>query len=132
MDELQAAFLNIKLKKLEEDNLKRISLAKYYSESISNNKIKLPKYKGDLSHVFHQFVLRVEGRNNFQAYLKSNGVATLIHYPIPPHKQKALLKYNVLDLPITEAIHNTVISIPMSPVLPQTDASRIIELINAY
>ncbi|PTM10089.1 MAG: aminotransferase [Bacteroidetes bacterium] len=132
LDELQAAFLNIKLKKLDEDNLKRISLAKFYSESINNSKIKLPKFKDNGNHVFHQFVVRVDERSDFQSYLKSNKVETLIHYPIPPHKQKALLNYNKLDLPITETIHNTVISIPMSPVLPPTDATKIVKLINAY
>ena len=132
LDELQAAFLNIKLKTLDADNNRRISLANYYSVNINNHKIKLPKQEGDFSHVFHQFVLRVEDRNDFQSYLKSKQVETLIHYPIPPHKQKALLKYNVLDLPVTEAIHNTVISIPISPVLPQTEAEKIVELINAY
>ena len=82
--------------------------------------------------MYHQFVVRVQDRDDFQAYLKSNGVETLIHYPIPPHKQKALIRYKTLNLPITEAIHNTVISIPISPVMPQTDAEKIVELINAY
>jgi dTDP-4-amino-4,6-dideoxygalactose transaminase len=132
LDELQAAFLNIKLPKLDADNLERISLAKFYSESINNYKVTLPKFENNTSHVFHQFVLRVSDRGDLQSYLKTNHVETLIHYPIPPHKQKALIKYKTLDLPITEAIHNTVISIPISPVLPQTDAQKIVELINAY
>lgn len=132
LHELQAAFLNIKLPKLDADNLKRISVAKFYSESINNSKIELPKTAYNLSHVYHQFVVRVQDRDDFQAYLKSNGVETLIHYPIPPHKQKALIRYKTLNLPITEAIHNTVISIPISPVMPQTDAEKIVELINAY
>ncbi|MCB0461786.1 MAG: DegT/DnrJ/EryC1/StrS family aminotransferase [Flavobacteriaceae bacterium] len=132
LDELQATFLNIKLPMLDLDNAKRISIAKYYSESIKNSKIKLPKVACNLSHVFHQFVIRVTNRDDFQAYLKSNQVETLIHYPIPPHKQKALLPYKSLNLPITEAIHNTVISIPISPVMPQTEIEKIVELINAY
>lgn len=132
LDELQAAFLNIKLPMLDADNLKRISLAKFYLESIKNNKIELPKAARNLSHVYHQFVVRVQDRSDFQAYLKSHQVETLIHYPIPPHKQKALIQYKTLNLPITEAIHNTVISIPISPVMPQTDAEKIVELINAY
>lgn len=132
LHELQAAFLNIKLPKLDADNLKRISVAKFYLESINNSKIELPKTAYNLSHVYHQFVVRVQDRDDFQAYLKSNEVETLIHYPIPPHKQKALIRYKTLNLPITEAIHNTVISIPISPVMPQTDAEKIVELINAY
>lgn len=132
LDEIQASILNIKLKKLDEDNLKRIDIAKYYSESINNNKIKLPDFKGHLDHVFHQFVIRIKDRDNFQLYLNSNEVETLIHYSLAPHKQKALFKYNVLNLPITEAIHSTVISIPISPVLPQTEMETIVKLINAY
>lgn len=132
LDAIQAMFLNIKLKTLDADNQKRISLAKKYSKEINNDNIILPSYKGGLSHVFHQFVLRVNDRDSLQSYLTSKEVQTLIHYPIPPHKQKALLKYNVLDLPITEAIHNTVISIPISPVMPQTDTEKIVELLNAY
>ena len=132
LDELQASFLNVKLPMLDSDNLKRITLAKFYQASIKNSKIVLPKVNDNFSHVYHQFVLRLDTRNDFQSYLKSNQVETLIHYPIAPHKQKALIKYKMLDLPITVAIHNTVISIPMSPVLPQTDADKIVELINAY
>jgi len=132
LDELQASFLNIKLSLLDADNLKRISIAENYSNSIDNNKIKLPKFNGEFDHVFHQFVLRVNDRNDLQAYLSDNQVDTLIHYPIAPHNQKALLKYNTLDLPITNAIHKTVISIPISPVIPNTDIEKIIELLNAY
>lgn len=132
LDELQAIFLNIKLPMLDLDNAKRISIAKFYSKSIKNSKIKLPKVAYNLSHVFHQFVIRVTNRDDFQAYLKSNQVETLIHYPIPPHKQKALLAYKSLNLPITEAIHSTIISIPISPVMPQTEIEKIVELINAY
>jgi len=132
LDELQASFLNVKLSMLDADNLKRISLAKFYSESLTNPKVKLPRFNDDLSHVFHQFVVRVNDRNDFQSYLKINKVETLIHYPIPPHKQKALIQYKNLNLPITDAIHNTVISIPISPVMPQTIAERIVEHINAY
>lgn len=132
LDEIQASILNIKLKKLDEDNLKRIDIAKYYSKSINNSKIKLPDVKGHLDHVFHQFVIRIKDRDNFQLYLNSNEVETLIHYPLAPHKQKALFKYNVLNLPITEAIHSTVISIPLNPVLPRTDFEKIVKLINAY
>lgn len=132
LDELQASFLNIKLSLLDADNLKRISIAENYSNSIDNNKIKLPKFNGEFDHVFHQFVLRVNDRNDLQVYLSDNQVDTLIHYPIAPHNQKALLKYNTLDLPITNAIHKTVISIPISPVIPNTDIEKIIELLNAY
>lgn len=132
LDEIQAMFLNIKLKSLDEDNIKRVSLAKFYFKSINNEKVKLAKFADDLSHVFHQFVLRVDNRKKFQQYLKRYNVETLIHYPIPPNKQKALIKYKMLDLPITESIHDTIISIPISPVMPLIEAERIVELINAY
>lgn len=132
LDELQAAFLNIKLPLLDFDNSKRISFARFYSSTIINDKITLPKMGAQLDHVFHQFVLRVDGRDEFQSYLTRNGVETLIHYPISPHKQEALINFKTLDLPITEAIHNSVISIPISPVLSQNEAELIVELINAY
>jgi dTDP-4-amino-4,6-dideoxygalactose transaminase len=132
LDELQAAFLNIKLPILDADNMKRRMVAEFYLKSIKNSKIELPKTVHKWSHVHHQFVVRVKDRDDFQAYLKRNQVETLIHYPIPPHKQKALIQYKSLNLPITEAIHNTVISIPISPVIPQIEKEKIVELINAY
>ncbi|MDC0957581.1 DegT/DnrJ/EryC1/StrS family aminotransferase [Flavobacteriaceae bacterium] len=132
LDEIQAAFLNIKLPLLDTHNSKRILLAKFYTDSIDNKKILLPYSKGHLDHVFHQFVLRTKDRDGLQEYLKLHGVETLIHYPVPPHKQPGLIKYKSLDLPITEEIHETVISLPIGPTLNRSDSEKIVELLNAY
>lgn len=132
LDELQAAFLNLKLSNLDEDNAKRRSVAKQYLKGIINTKIKLPFYSGTKDHVFHLFVVLVEDRNHFITYLKDCSIESLIHYPIPPHKQEALILYRDLHLPVTEKIHQQLVSIPMSPVLDKEDVSKIISIINAY
>lgn len=132
LDEIQAAFLNIKLPMLDEDNDKRRSIARRYLSEMNNEKIKLPFYNHAQDHVFHQFVVRVEDRNHFLDYLKNQDVETLIHYPIPPHKQKALKDYEALHLPITEDIHNTIVSLPISPVMSENEVTQIINTINKY
>ncbi len=132
LDELQAAFLNVKLPTVDADNIQRRAIAKRYISEIKNEKIKLPKYDGGESHVFHLFVVRVENRNEFIDYLDRNGIGHLIHYPIPPHKQEALSEYSHLSFPITEKIHNQVLSIPMSPVLSDEEANSVISVLNKY
>ena len=132
LDELQAAFLSIKLPHLDEDNEKRRSIAKRYLKDIKNTKIKLPYYSDTKDHVFHLFVVLVEDRNDFMTYLKDNDIETLIHYPIPPHQQDALKSYENLSLPLTEKMHQQLVSLPMSPVLVANDVSKIINIINAY
>lgn len=132
LDELQASFLNVKLKYLDNDNELRRGIAKRYLCEIQNGKIKLPLYDFSDNHVFHAFVVRVENRTNFLDYLKSKDIGYLIHYPIAPHQQKALLRYKSLYLPITEAIHETVVSIPMSPVMTTEEIKTIINALNLY
>jgi dTDP-4-amino-4,6-dideoxygalactose transaminase len=132
LDEIQALFLNIKLKKLDEYNAKRVQIAQQYLSQIISNKIKLPYFSNQQNHVFHQFVVSVEDREAFVKYLRNNQVETLIHYPIAPHKQKALSKYAHLRLPITEQIHKSVVSIPLSPIMTDVQAKKIIQLLNAY
>src|SRR5690554_723366 len=132
LDEIQAMFLNIKLKQLDSDNLNRQEVAKRYLAEILSEKVQLPFYNGSKNHVFHLFVVRVENRDKFVSYLKKHDIETLIHYPIPPHQQKALNNFNQLSLPITEAIHNTVVSLPMSPVMSNDGVSHIINTINSY
>lgn len=132
LDELQASFLNLKLKDLDQDNEKRRAIAKQYLKEISNPKIKLPFYDGSHNHVFHVFVIRVENRSHFTSYLEQKDIGYLIHYPIAPHRQKALLSYTSLALPVTEAIHDTVISIPLSPVLTIVEITTIINALNQY
>ncbi|MCK7591503.1 DegT/DnrJ/EryC1/StrS family aminotransferase [Subsaxibacter sp. CAU 1640] len=132
LDELQAAFLNIKLNSLDDDNEKRQENAKRYSSEVDNEKIRLPYYKGSKNHVFHAFVVRVEDRNAFITYLDTNGIGWLIHYPIPPHHQKALPMFNDLSFQITEEIHQTVVSIPMSPVMTDDEVTTVINVLNRY
>lgn len=132
LDELQAAFLNIKLPTVDNDNNYRREIAKKYISEIKNKKIVLPKWDGGDDHIFHLFVVRVKNRTNFIDYLNRNEIGNLIHYPIPPHKQQALSEYSHLSFPISEAIHNEVVSIPMSPVLSDEDVAKVISVLNNY
>ncbi|WP_452596477.1 DegT/DnrJ/EryC1/StrS family aminotransferase [Pontimicrobium sp. MEBiC01747] len=132
LDEIQALFLNVKLKQLDKDNSIRQTIAKGYIKGIVNDKITLPFYNDSKNHVFHQFVVLVDDRMAFINYLKSEGIEASIHYPIPPHKQKALQQYKSLKLPITEQIHSTCVSLPISPVLSLNDAANIVNVINNF
>jgi dTDP-4-amino-4,6-dideoxygalactose transaminase len=132
LDELQAAFLSIKLPHLNTENEARQNVAKRYLSEIKNSKIVLPICKNFENHVFHLFVIRTEKRDDLQDYLLKNGIETIIHYPIPPHKQKALQGFNHLSLPITEKIHNEVLSLPISSVLTDDEISNIITTLNSY
>jgi dTDP-4-amino-4,6-dideoxygalactose transaminase len=132
LDELQAAFLNIKLPYLNTENEARKKIAKRYLSEIKNNKIELPICNNFNDHVFHLFVIRTESRDTLQEYLYANGIETVIHYPIPPHKQKALQEFNHLSLPITEKIHQEVLSLPMSSVLSDEEITHIIATLNSY
>lgn len=133
MDEIQAAFLNIKLKYLDKENQHRRKIAQYYLDNITNSDIILPSIRCYNSHVWHLFVIRHTNRDKLQQYLKENGIQTLIHYPIPPHKQKAYSSLNKLDLPITDKIHNEVLSIPISSVMSiNIEVLKIIESINSF
>jgi len=138
MDEIQAAFLTVKLKYLDEENQKRREIAQFYCENIKNDKIILPidskkiKITEYLGHVWHLFVIRTKERDKLQKYLAEHGIQTLIHYPIPPHKQKAYKEWNNLYFPITEALHHEVLSLPMSPLLHFSEIKKVIEVINNY
>ncbi|MCG2419598.1 DegT/DnrJ/EryC1/StrS family aminotransferase [Aequorivita sp. F47161] len=132
LDEIQAAFLNVKLPTLDTDNKRRQAIAKKYISEIKNNKITLPKYDGGENHVFHLFVIRVENRNAFIDYLDRNGIGHLIHYPIPPHKQQALSEFSHLSFPVTEQIHKDIISIPISPILRDEEMKLVISVLNRY
>ena len=136
MDEIQAAFLNIKLKSLDKENQKRREIAQCYCENITNPIINLPNQSLNHSitqspcHIWHLFVIRHPERNKLQEYLKEQGIQTLIHYPIPPHKQKAYKEWNKLRYPITEKIHAEVLSLPISNVLDDKSIDTIIEKLN--
>ena len=134
LDEIQAAILSIKLKYLDQENKRRIDIAKYYCDNIKNEKITLPvNYHSDpLSHVYHLFVLRTQDRKHLQEFLTENGIGTDIHYPVPPHKQMAFKKWINQSYPLSEEIHDTVLSIPAGLHLSDGDVERIVSVINKY
>ncbi|WP_299111800.1 DegT/DnrJ/EryC1/StrS family aminotransferase [uncultured Winogradskyella sp.] len=132
LDDLQAAFLSIKLKYLDTDNEKRRAVAKQYLEDICNPKLKLPFYDGLHNHVFYAFVIEVEDRLDFIKFLDKHNIEWLIHYPIAPHKQNALHRFSHLKLPITEQIQERIISLPISPVMTDQQIKTVIEVINSY
>ncbi len=132
LDEIQAAILDVKLKYLDQDNQRRREISKYYRENIKNEKIILPKTYNEDSHVWHVFVVRTEERDRFQQYLSDNGIQTIIHYPTPPHKQEAYKEWNNMSFPITEEIHKTIISLPISPVMTEEEIKKVVEVINEY
>ncbi len=132
LDEVQALFLRIKLRDLDAANERRRAIAKRYLQEIQNSKLILPEWKGDDAHVFHLFVIRCATRDYLRDYLTEQGVGTIIHYPIPPHQQEALQAYAHLSFPVTEQIHNEVISIPLSPVMDEATVTEVISILNNY
>ncbi|TCM64366.1 dTDP-4-amino-4,6-dideoxygalactose transaminase [Acinetobacter calcoaceticus] len=136
LDEIQAAMLDIKLKSLEQDVVHRRQIASLYLNNINNPLIQLPLTKIDATkyqqHVWHLFVIRTEHREALQAYLTEHGVQTLIHYPIPPHKQQAYREWNDLSLPISEQIHAEVLSLPIDPTMCIEDAEKVFQLCNTF
>jgi dTDP-4-amino-4,6-dideoxygalactose transaminase len=136
LDEIQAAALRVKLARLDADNQHRREIAGFYLRNISNKKIVLPSVSQPavsyMSHVWHVFVIRTSNRDRLQDYLHKNGVQTIIHYPIPVHKQPAYKELTNLHLPLTEKIHNEVLSLPISPLLNMDDARQICDLLNNY
>lgn len=132
LDEIQAAILDLKLQFLDADNQQRREIAKIYRENIKNEKIVLPKPYKEESHVWHLFVIRTKDRDKLQEYLKIKGIQTLIHYPIPPHKQNAYKEWNNLSFPITEKIHKEVLSLPISPVMNKEEAFYIAQILNEF
>ncbi|MDR6548107.1 dTDP-4-amino-4,6-dideoxygalactose transaminase [Chryseobacterium rhizosphaerae] len=133
LDEIQAAVLDVKLKYIDNENEVRRHIAKRLIGEIENSSIILPEYPADENeHVWHVFVIRTEKRDELQAYLSENGIQTIIHYPIPPHKQKAYQEWNELSFPISEKIHNEVLSLPISPVMNEEDITKVISKLNNY
>lgn len=138
LDEIQAAVLNVKLKYLDEENQRRREIAQYFCSKIKNKKIILPIDNSTLNienskdHVWHLFVIRTTEREKLQQYLTDNGVQTVIHYPVPPHKQPAYKEWNHLSFPVTEKIHNEVLSLPIGSHLSDMDIEFVSEKLNAY
>ena len=151
LDEIQAAILRVKLPRLDEDNARRCEIAGYYFNNITNPEIILPSnrqpiapnrqpqpdfnlspFSFNLSHVWHLFVIRHQERDRLQQYLTDNGIQTLIHYPIPPHKQKAYKEWNNLNFPVTEKIHREVLSLPISQVMTDDEVRTVTEKLNRF
>lgn len=141
LDELQAAVLRTKLKRLDADNQRRREVAQYYCDNINEKFIILPfissifrrdTINDNLSHIWHIFIIRTQERDKLQNYLTENGIQTLIHYPIPPHKQEAYKEWNNLSFPITEKIHNEVLSLPISPVMSDEEVKFVVNCVNEF
>ena len=132
LDEIQAAVLRVKLRYLDEDNRKRVQIANKYIDSIQNDRIILPPSNTAGDNVYHVFPVRCSSRDNLQKYLMERGINTLIHYPIPPHKQRAFSEWNEKNYPISEEIHDTELSLPMSPTLQIDQVEYVIDMVNGY
>ncbi|KFF22108.1 DegT/DnrJ/EryC1/StrS family aminotransferase [Chryseobacterium sp. JM1] len=133
LDEIQAAVLDVKLKYIGHENGTRREIAKRFISEINNPKVILPENPADENeHVWHVFVIRTEKRDELQAYLTEKGISTIIHYPIPPHKQEAYKEYNDLTFPITEKMHEEVLSLPISSVLEEEEIQAIIDAVNGF
>lgn len=138
LDEIQAAFLDVKLKYLDAENQHRREIAQFYCENINNPSIALPISSNPKSvicnlksHVWHLFTIRISNRDKLQKYLTENGIQTLIHYPIPPHKQMAYKDWNEIRFPITEKIHCEVLSLPISSIITEQSVELIISVLNS-
>lgn len=136
LDEIQAAMLDVKLRFLDQETEHRRQIANLYLTKISNASITLPLINIDAigykQHVWHLFVIRTVHREALQKYLSDNGIQTLIHYPIPPHKQQAYKEWNDLSYPISEEIHDEVMSLPIGPTLTLEDAKQVAQLCNNF
>lgn len=133
LDEMQAAFLRVKLPHLDEDNAIRRRIAERYCAEISNPLVELPQLPPEPERcVWHVFPVRCKNRSAFQQYLSDRGIQTVIHYPIPPHCQPAYTEWHSLSLPITKKIHDEIISLPISPVINGTEVVKIINIINKW
>lgn len=133
LDEIQAAFLRVKLLHLDEDNAKRRIIANRYVEEIKNPLVELPKVPtSQEGHVWHVFAITCLERERLKKHLEDNGVQTNIHYPIAPHKQGAYSELNDLCLPVTERLHREILSIPLSPVMTDAEVDCVIQVINSF
>ena len=132
-DEIQAAVLDVKLPRLDADNDRRRWIAHYYLEHIDNPLVVLPEMpKDEQEHVFYVFAVRCSYRDQLQEWLRSQGIETIVHYPIPPHHQHALPEMAGMKLPVTEQIHKEVLSLPISPMLTEQEVERVVRAINLF
>lgn len=133
LDEIQAAFLSVKLKYIDAENSLRRTIARQYILNNRQISIQMPKEPNDCNeHVWHLFVVRTSERKKLQEYLTTNNIQSLIHYPIPPHKQDAYKSLNHLQLPVTEMLSKEVVSLPISPLLTDDEVERVTHILNKY
>lgn len=132
LDEIQAAVLDVKLRHLDDDNNLRRKVAEKYYSGIKNPKIMMPARLPEENNVFHIFPVLSEKRDELQQYLKEKEIGTIIHYPIPPHKQKCYSEWNDISLPVTEQIHREELSLPMSPCLTDEQVDYVIDCVNEW
>lgn len=132
LDEIQAAVLRVRLRHLENDNMHRQKIAKYYYDNLANHAIVLPSFIAPCNNVYHLFPILCENRDELQAYMKELNIETLIHYPIPPHQQECFNQYSNLHLPITEQIAIQELSLPISPVMTIEESEQVIQTINSW
>ena len=132
LDEIQAAVLRVKLQYLDSDNEKRREIADRYIHGITNPLVTLPASDNGGNHVYHIFAIRTPQRELLQQHLQEQGIETLIHYPIAPHKQQALREFAHLQLPVTECIHTQELSLPCHPAMSDSDIERVIDAVNSF
>lgn len=132
LDEIQAAMLRVKLQYLEEETQCRREVANIYTENIKNLAVKLPKFLKMEQHVWHLFVIRTSDRSALQQHLINHGIQTLIHYPIPPHKQMAYKEWNGFAYSLTECLHKEVLSLPIAPTLTADEALKVAAVVNEF
>lgn len=132
LDEIQAAFLNVKLNYLDDDIRIRRNIANRYLNEIKNELIVLPAISSEENHVWHLFVIRIKDRDSLQHYLTKHNIQTVIHYPTPPHRQLAYKEFKDLCFPLSEELHREVISIPMDPTLTEEQVSYVINVLNKF
>jgi dTDP-4-amino-4,6-dideoxygalactose transaminase len=136
LDEIQAAVLNVKLSRLDADNSQRAALASYYLNNIKHADIVLPFSSPDKAcaneNVWHLFVIRCRIRDTLQTYLSRHGIETAIHYPIPPHMQKAYSYMNGLSFPVTESLHREALSLPVNPVIELKEVKTVVDVLNNW
>ena len=132
LDEIQAAMLRVKLPYLEKENITRNAVAQAYHDSIDNPRVKVPCIFKDIKQTWHQYVVRVEGRDSFRAFLDEHGIGTDIHYAVPPHKQPCYMGLEHAPLPVTERLADEIVSLPVAHPITPDDARAIAEVINRY
>ncbi|WP_429171523.1 DegT/DnrJ/EryC1/StrS family aminotransferase [Aeromonas rivipollensis] len=132
LDEIQAAMMRVKLPYLEGETARRQNIAQSYRARINNPLVKLPNVENEGAHVWHLFVVRCDVREQLQQWLSEQNIQTLIHYPIPPHKQQAYPQYQDYLLPVTERIHQQVLSLPIDPTMSDEAVTRVIDAVNGF